>query len=148
MVPGRDYIGVGVGAMVFNAAGQVFLAQRGPQATNERGAWEFPGGKVDFGETLAAAICREFLEEYGMVIEVIELLGVSDHILPDEGQHWVSPTFIARHVSGEPLICEPAKCAAIGWFDLAALPTPLSQVSRHDLALYHARFGQGMRKEE
>ena len=141
MVPGRDYIGVGVGAMVFDAAGQVFLAQRGPQATNERGAWEFPGGKVDFGETLAAAIGREFWEEYRMRIEVIELLGVPDHILPDEGQHWISPTFIARHVGGAPVICEPAKCAAIGWFDLTALPTPLSQVSQHDIALYQARYG-------
>jgi mutator protein MutT len=139
LVPGRDYIGVGVGAMVFNATGQVFLAQRGPRATNERGTWEFPGGKVDFGETLVAAIGREFLEEYGMVIEVVALLGVPDHILPDEGQHWVSPTFIARHVEGEPRICEPAKCAAIGWFDLSALPTPLSQVTRQDVALYRMR---------
>jgi mutator protein MutT len=141
MVPGRDYIGVGVGAMVFDGEGRVFLARRGPRATNERGAWEFPGGKVDFGETLATAICREFLEEYGMRIEVVALLGVPDHILPDEGQHWISPTFIARHVGGEPVICEPAKCAAIGWFTLDALPTPLSQVSRQDVALYRERYG-------
>lgn len=32
MKPGRDYIGVGVGAMVFNDRGEVFLAQRGPKA--------------------------------------------------------------------------------------------------------------------
>ena len=139
MVPGRDYIGVGVGAMVFNAAGQVFLAQRGPSATNERGAWEFPGGKVDWGETLAAAICREFQEEYGMIIALDALLGVPDHILPAEGQHWISPTFLARHVGGTPHICEPAKCAAIGWFALDALPAPLSLVTQADLALYAQR---------
>src|SRR6187200_305733 len=102
MIPGRDYIGVGVGALVFNAAGQVFLAQRGPAARNERGAWEFPGGQVDFGETLVAAIIREFAEEYGMTIEVFDLLGVPDHLIPAEGQHWISPTFLARHVAGEP----------------------------------------------
>ncbi len=139
MLPGRDYIGVGVGAMVFNAEGEVFLAQRGPAATNERGAWEFPGGKVDWGETLAAAICREFREEYGMVIALVALLGVPDHILPAEGQHWISPTFLARHVEGTPQICEPAKCAAIGWFRLAALPTPLSVVTQADLLLYEQR---------
>ncbi len=141
MIPGRDYIGVGVGAMVFNASGQVFLAQRGLTARNERGAWEFPGGKVDWGETLAAAICREFLEEYDMTIAVEALLGVPDHILPDEGQHWVSPTFLARHVRGTPRILEPGKCAAIGWFALDALPAPLSQVTQADVALYHARTG-------
>jgi mutator protein MutT len=139
MMPGRDYIGVGVGAMVFDAEGRVFLAQRGPAATNERGAWEFPGGKVDWGETLVAAICREFEEEYGMVIAVVALLGVPDHILPDEGQHWVSPTFLARHISGTPQIREPAKCAAIGWFTLDALPTPLSVVTQADLAIYAQR---------
>jgi hypothetical protein len=53
-----------------------------------------------------------------MVIEVIELLGVTDHILPAEKQHWVSPTFIARHMGGTPRIVEPAKCSAIGWFSL------------------------------
>src|SRR5260221_9242644 len=112
MQPGRDYIGIGVGAMVFNQQGQVFLAKRGPRASNERGTWEFPGGKVSFGEKMAEAVTREFVEEYGMTIEISELLGVNDHILPAEGEHWVSPTFLARYVAGEPRILEPEKCTA------------------------------------
>ena len=127
--------------MVFNEAGQVFLSQRGPKAKNERGTWEFPGGSVEFGETLVDAIRREFWEEYEMRIEVIELLGVSDHILPKEGQHWVSPTFIARHSHGEPRIVEPDKCSGIGWFTLNALPQPLSLVTQHDVATYQHKFG-------
>jgi 8-oxo-dGTP diphosphatase len=142
MQPGRDYIGIGVGAMVFNQQGQVFLAKRGPHASNERGTWEFPGGKVSFGEKLAAAIAREFLEEYDMVIEVVALLGVSDHILAEEQEHWVSPTFIARHVNGTPTILEPEKCVEIGWFALDALPGPLSQVTQDDVATYRLRFGE------
>jgi mutator protein MutT len=142
MTPGRDYIGVGVGAMVFNDEGRVFLSQRGPKAKNERGCWEFPGGSVEFGETLAAAIQREFREEYDMQIELVELLDVSDHILPDEGQHWVSPTFIARHTAGEPHIVEPEKCTAIGWFALDALPEPLSQVTQDDVREYRKKYGQ------
>lgn len=141
MIAGRDYIGVGVGAMVFNETGQVFLAQRGPQAKNERGCWEFPGGSVEYGERLAAAIKRELDEEYEMEIEVIELLGVADHILPAEQQHWVSPTFIARHTGGSPRIVEPTKCSAIGWFSLSALPQPLSAVSVEDVRTYSARYG-------
>ncbi len=142
MIAGRDYIGVGVGAMVFDEQGRVFLAQRGPQAKNERGCWEFPGGSVEYGETLAAAITREFREEYGMEIEVVELLHVADHILPAEKQHWVSPTFIARHRGGVPRIVEPGKCIAIGWFDLSALPQPLSVVTVEDVRRYRARYGQ------
>jgi mutator protein MutT len=141
MIAGRDYIGVGVGAMVFNAEGKVFLSQRGPQAKNERGYWEFPGGSVEYGETLAAAITREFREEYELEIEVVELLHVADHILPQERQHWVSPTFIARVVRGTPRIVEPTKCTAIGWFSLAALPEPLSVATVEDVRSYLAKYG-------
>lgn len=140
MVVGRDYIGVGVGALVFNAEGKVFLSQRGPKATNERNCWEFPGGQVNYGETLIEAVRREFCEEYGMKIEVIELLSVSDHILLEENQHWVSPTFVARHVSGVPQILEPEKCTDIGWFSLSNLPEPLSTVSQDNLKDYFAKY--------
>lgn len=143
MHAGHDYIGVGVGALVFNEADEVFLSQRGPKAKNERGCWEFPGGSVEFGETLQDAIQREVMEEHGLTIEITGLLGVVDHILPDEGQHWVSTTFLARHVSGDPRIIEPEKCTALGWFRMDALPAPLSEASIQDVATYHARFSEG-----
>ncbi|MBN1887928.1 MAG: NUDIX domain-containing protein [Thermoflexales bacterium] len=86
---GIDYIGVGVGALIVDGQGRLSpgVARRGPQAKNERGLWEFPGGAVEFGERLADALRREMREEYGIEIEVGELLDVADHILPDEGQH-------------------------------------------------------------
>ena len=142
MIPGRDYIGVGVGAMVFNGERKIFLAKRGPGAFNERGTWEFPGGKVSFGETLADAINREFQEEYGMTIQLVDLLGINDHILTDEHEHWVSPTFIARHIAGTPSILEPEKCLGIGWFGLSELPEPLSQVTQEDVRMYRAKYGE------
>ena len=131
--------------MLFDDAGRVFLAQRGPKAKNERGFWEFPGGGVEFGERLVDAIVREFREEYEIEIAVVELLGVSDHLIPDEGQHWVSPTFIARHVAGTPRIVEPEKCSAIGWFALDALPEPLSLITRDNIAQYREKYGTSPR---
>ena len=136
LVAGVDFVGVGVGAIVANAAGKLFLSQRGPQASNERGAWEFPGGKVDFGETLHGTLKREFAEEYGMSIDFVELLAVDDHILTDEGQHWVSPTYIARSIGAEPRILEPHKCSAIGWFALDEAPQPLSQITQCNVRSY------------
>ena len=142
LVAGKDFIGVGVGAIVFNDAGQVFLSQRGPSATNERGTWEFPGGKVEFGETLLNSLKREFMEEFGMTIEILELLGVDDHILQSEGQHWVSPTFLARSVGAEPRILEPRKCSAIGWFDLHELPQPLSLITQFNIRDYRLKLAK------
>ena len=137
---GIDYIGVGVGACILNETGEVLLAQRGPLAKNERGTWEIPGGGVEFGETLEAALKREIFEEIGVEIEIISLLQVCDHILPAEKQHWVSPTFICKIISGEPTIKEPGKCSDMGWFSLeAAAKLPLSQITRSDIAMLQTR---------
>jgi 8-oxo-dGTP diphosphatase len=137
-----DYIGVGVGAIIVDDAKRVFLAKRGAKAQNERGLWEFPGGAVEFGETLRDALIREIREEYGVTIVVRELLTVTDHILPDEKQHWVSPAYICQVTEGEPTICEPETCAEIGWFALDAIPSELTQVTRHDLELYREYVAQ------
>ncbi len=137
MQRGIDYIGVGVGAVIVDDQGRLFLARRGPQAKNERGLWEFPGGAVEFGERLADALQREMREEYGVKIAIGELLDVADHILSAESQHWVSPTFICRITSGVPTIREPGKCTEIGWFAPDALPeAELTLISRENLRHY------------
>ena len=140
MKRGVDYIGVGVGAVIRNERGELFLARRGPLAKNERGLWEFPGGSVEFGERLADALRREIREEYGIEIEVGELLDVVDHILPAEGQHWVSPTYLCTVVSGDPAILEPGKCTEIGWFAPDQAPSDLTVISRENLENYRKRF--------
>jgi len=116
MKKGVDYIGVGVGALIVNKEGKLFLAKRGKEVRNESGKWEFPGGGVAFGDTLEETIKREIREEYGVEITVGELLDVCDHIIPEEHQHWVSPSYICSVTSGEPRILEPHKCSEIGWF--------------------------------
>jgi mutator protein MutT len=142
MQRGIDYIGVGVGALIVDETGRLFLARRGPQAKNERGLWEFPGGSVEYGETLADALAREMMEEYGVQVAVGELLDVVDHILPDEGQHWVSPTYICRIVSGEPRILEAEKCEEIGWFFPGEMPDDLTQITRTNLEHYIDRLAR------
>ncbi len=122
MKKGVDYIGVGVGAVILNADGKVFLARRGKEARNESGKWEFPGGGVEFGETLEHALAREVMEEYGFEIDVRALLDVVNHIIPAEGQHWVSPTFICGYRGGTPRLREPHKCEDIGWFSVDRIP--------------------------
>jgi len=140
MKRGVDYIGVGVGAIIVDDTGRLFLARRGPQAKNERGLWKFPGGSVELGEKLAQALQREMREEYGVEVAVGELLDVVDHILPEEGQHWVSPTFICTILSGQPTIREPVKCSEIGWFDPDEMPDELTQVTRVNLMHYRLRL--------
>ena len=146
MKRGVDYIGVGVGAAIFNSEGLLFITKRGKEAKNERGKWEIPGGSVEYGETFEQAIKREIKEAHGVEIAVIELLGVCDHIIPDEHQHWVSPTYICKIVKGAPKIIEPHKCEAFGWFSLQeAEKLPLSIVTKYDITLLKRKSPQGYR---
>lgn len=137
---GHDYIGVGVGALIVDERGRLFLSRRSDQSRNERGLWEFPGGSVEFGERLVDALQREMREEYGIEVEVGELLDVVDHILPEEKQHWVSPTFLCRIILGEPRILEPEKCTAIGWFDPHQMPADLTVITRVNWEHYLLRL--------
>lgn len=117
MKKGVDYIGVGVGAVIINDQGKIFLAKRGQKSRNERGLWQIPGGGVEFGETLEDALKREVKEEHGIDVDIIKLLGVADHRISAEKQHWVSPVFLCRLKSGTPQILESDKCDEIGWFN-------------------------------
>lgn len=134
MKRGIDYIGVSVGAMLFNDRGELFLSKRSSQTSNEAGCWETPGGSVEFGETLEAAVRREIGEEYGVEIEILDRFPAADHIIPGERQHWVATTFLAKIREGQAArIMEPHKCEAIGWFPLDGLPEPLSLITKLDL---------------
>lgn len=54
--------------------GQVLLVRRSMQDISGPGLWEFPGGKIDFGETPEAALVREVWEETGLRVEAGPLL--------------------------------------------------------------------------
>jgi 8-oxo-dGTP diphosphatase len=140
---GHQFVGVGVGAIILNAQGQVFLAKRGQEASNEQGLWAWPGGAVEFGETLTTAIQRELLEEFDMVIEPLCQIAAFDHLLDGGQEHWVSVAFIARYISGEPCIKEPDKCSDFGWFSLDALPPMLTALPEEHLRAYYQKFGAG-----
>src|ERR1700733_8004435 len=69
------------------------------QDTDTGRSWSLPGGKVEEGETLAAALVREMHEETGLEVEPGRLLYVCDH-LPGNGTHVVHLTFEATRTGG------------------------------------------------
>ena len=146
MKRGIDYIGVGVGAAIFNSKGEILIMKRGKKAKNEIGKWEIPGGSVEFNETIENALKREVKEEIGVDIKIIELLGICNHIISDEKQHWIAPTFICKITKGIPKILEPEKCEQLEWFSLReAEKLPLSIVTKWGIKTFKNKFPKGYR---
>jgi len=69
---------VGVGAVVLNGEGRVLLVKRAHEPL--KGEWSLPGGGVEVGETLDAAVVRELFEETGLIVSVGPVVEVLDRI--------------------------------------------------------------------
>ncbi|RIW35117.1 NUDIX domain-containing protein [Bacillus salacetis] len=65
---------VAVKGMVVNDEGKVLIVQRSLEDAVGAGSWEFPGGKIDFGEDLEAALYREIKEETNLESAVERIL--------------------------------------------------------------------------
>lgn len=114
-------ITVGVAGVVWNRQGQVLLIRR--RNPPRAGQWSLPGGKLEHGETLEAALRREIREETGLEVEILGLVGVAE-IVDDAsigagGRHYVLVDYSARHVSGEAKADTDAADAT--WFNYPAL---------------------------
>lgn len=92
---------VGVGAVVL-MEGRVVLIKRRFEPL--AGQWSLPGGALELGETLAAGVAREILEETGLEVEVGPVIEVFDRILLDEERkvryHYVLVDYLCRPVGG------------------------------------------------
>lgn len=73
-------------AVVRNGRGEILIAQR-PLHAHQGGLWEFPGGKIERGETIQAALKRELHEEIGIVIEPERRLIEIQHDYGDKSVH-------------------------------------------------------------
>ncbi len=102
-------------AVIWNDRQQILIDRR-PAKGLLGGLWEFPGGKIEPGETVAACIKREIQEELGIEIEVGEHLISVDHAYT----HFRVTLHVhhCRHVSGEPQAIE---CDEIRWVRLEEL---------------------------
>jgi len=125
---------VGAGVLLIDERGRVLLTLR--KAAPEAGRWSILGGKVDFLETVKDCAIREAYEEAGVRIAIERLLCITDHLLPAENQHWVSPSYLARIVEGEACNREPHKSEELRWFGLEGLPENLTMTARNAILAY------------
>lgn len=123
---------VGIGVMIFKE-GKVLLARR--KGAHGAGEYAFPGGHMEHGESFEDCARRETFEECGIEIEDVQFLFVAN-ILDYLPRHYVHISLTARWESGEPVVKEPDKSEAWGWYALDAFPEPMFKVCRMSLESY------------
>jgi 8-oxo-dGTP diphosphatase len=116
-----------VAAAMMDAQRRVLLADR-PTGQAMAGLWEFPGGKIEAGETPEQALVRELQEEIGLTVapENLKPFSFASHAYPDF--HLLMPLFICRVWLGEP---QPLEGQRLVWAPLDALknyPMPAADI--------------------
>jgi 8-oxo-dGTP diphosphatase len=117
-----------------DADGRVLVAQR-PPGKSMAGLWEFPGGKVNAGETPEAALIRELAEELGIDVAASCLapLTFASHSYPEF--HLLMPLYVCRKWSGIPVAREGqllawVRPARLGDYPMPPADAPLIAVLR------------------
>src|SRR4051794_13634624 len=82
--------------------GKVLLVRR--SRSPSKGFYSFPGGRVEFGETLHTALHREVDEETGLRIEILDLAGWREVLPSAGGGHYVIMSFAARWTARETVL--------------------------------------------
>lgn len=116
-----------VAAALIDGEGRVLLQQR-PPGKPMAGLWEFPGGKIEPGESPEAALARELHEELGITLSVEDLRPIAFASEPLAGRHLLLLLYTIRRWEGEP---EAHHATELRWVAPAAmrdLPMPPADV--------------------
>lgn len=132
---------VGVGAVVVNE-GKIVLIKRGNEPS--KGKWSIPGGHVELGECLQAAVIRETKEETCLDVENPRLIDVVDNVdLDEQGKvkyHYVIVDYLVKIKCGN--IAAASDAAELRW-------VPFDEVEDYNLtASFRVFFKQNREKLE
>lgn len=114
----RPKVGVGV---VVQKEGKVLLGKR--KNAHGAGEWSFPGGHLEFFETVEACALRELSEETSLQANVVRLGPWTENIM--YGKHYITLFAFVDEFHGVPQVMEEEKCEGWHWFSWEELPEPL-----------------------
>lgn len=116
-----------VAATLEDRQGRILVQQR-PQGTQMAGLWEFPGGKMEAGETPEAALVRELDEELGIQVDEADLEPFHFASAPLEARHLLLLLYRCTRWAGEPVAHQ---ATALQWLkpeELVGLPMPPADI--------------------
>jgi 8-oxo-dGTP diphosphatase len=126
----RPAVGV---AVVVIKNDRVLLGRR--RSSHGSGFWSFPGGHLEFGESVEECAKREVLEETGLLITNIKYGPFTNDFFGDEQKHYVTLFTFADYSGGVEEAREPEKNECWSWYRWDELPHPLFLPIRNLLRL-------------
>ncbi len=128
---------VGIGVIILRDNKVLMGLRKGPHG---KGAWSFPGGHLEHGETPEECAVRETLEETGVHIGTVQRGPFTNDIFEESGKHYVTLYMIAFGIQGDPKVMEPEKWDRWEWFPWDTMPENLFLPIQHLLELgYHPK---------
>lgn len=112
-----------VACALIDPDGRVLIAQR-PSGKNMGGLWEFPGGKIEAGETPEGSLIRELHEELGITVKEACLAPFTFASHGYTEFHLLMPLYVCRRWEGTP---QPLEHSALKWVrpkDMGSYPMP------------------------
>jgi 8-oxo-dGTP diphosphatase len=94
----KQKVEIGVAAITFS--GDTVLITKRPDHAHCGGKWEFPGGSIEYGESVAESLSRELREELDIAVSIESLFGAVSHAYEHKKVHMLF--FLCTFRSGEP----------------------------------------------
>lgn len=118
-------------AALFNQDGHVLLAKR-PAGKAMAGLWEFPGGKIESGETPEQALIRELQEELTIKVSAEDLNPLTFASHTYETFHLFMPLYSLKRWVGTPRPVEGQELSWVAMQDLHSYPAPAADIPLFD----------------
>ncbi len=126
----------GASIIVEDAMGRILMQQR-----TDDGTWSYPGGRIEIDETVEDGARREVLEECGLEVGEMTLLGVFsgtelNHIYPNGNEVCgIDIVYISHDYKGT-LTSQDGEARQMGFYPIDALPQPISAMNAKQLGAY------------
>jgi len=89
------------------------------------GTYSFPGGHLEYGESIEHCARRELEEETGLQAKNIQICTFTNDIFIAEEKHYITIFTKAEYINGEPCVMEPDKMTEWNWYTWDNLPNNL-----------------------
>ena len=103
------------------------------------GTWQFPGGHLEYGESIEACARRELFEETGLSIVNLRMGPFTNDLFEEEKKHYVTLFVVADRTTGDVVLKEPDKCERWGWYRWSEMPQPyflpIANLLRQDVSV-------------